>query len=165
MLECCGSYSNIISNIPKKNKRDEVTLKDFLELMGKSRGLITCMVLAVPFLIPISIPGIGIAAGLIIFIISTSLMFDKHYLVPNRVMNYKMSKKSLIILLNTTFRLLTRMEKYIKPCLLIMTKKSVMRKINGSLMIFSAMLFMTPLPIPLTDTLPALCVFFCCWCP
>ena len=118
------------------------------------------MVLAVPFLIPISIPGTGIVAGLIIFIISTSLMFDKDYLVPSRLMNYKMSKKRLIKLLNATFRLLTRMEKYIKPRLLIMTKKSVMRKINGSLMIFSAMLFMTPLPIPLTDTLPALCVFF-----
>ena len=160
ILECCGCYSNIISKIPEKIKKDEVTLKDFLELIGKSGRLITCMVLAVPFLIPISIPGTGIVAGLIIFIISTSLMFDKDYLVPSRLMNYKMSKKRLIKLLNATFRLLTRMEKYIKPRLLIMTKKSVMRKINGSLMIFSAMLFMTPLPIPLTDTLPALCVFF-----
>ena len=160
ILEYCGCYSNIISDIPKKIKKDEVTLKDFLEIMGKSGGLITCMVLAVPFLIPLSIPGTGIVAGLIIFIISTSLMFDKYYLVPNRLMNYKMSKKSLIKLLNATFRLLTRMEKYIKPRLLIMTRKSVMRKINGFLMIFSAMLFMTPLPIPLTDTLPALCVFF-----
>lgn len=160
ILECCGCYSNIISNIPEKIKRDEVTLKDFLELIGKSGRLITCMVLAVPFLIPISIPGTGIVAGLIIFIISTSLMFDKDYLVPSRLMNYKMSKKRLIKLLNATFRLLTRMEKYIKPRLLIMTRKSVMRKINSSLMIFSAMLFMAPLPIPLTDTLPALCVFF-----
>ena len=41
-----------------------------------------------------------------------------------------------------------------------MTRKSIMRKINSFLMIFSAILFMTPLPIPLTDTLPALCVFF-----
>ena len=70
ILECCGCYSNIISDIPKKIKRDEVTLKDFLEIMGKSGGLITCMVLAVPFLIPLSIPGTGMVAGLIIFIIS-----------------------------------------------------------------------------------------------
>ncbi|MGB9978215.1 exopolysaccharide biosynthesis protein [Methanobacterium sp.] len=158
--ECCGCYSNIISDIPKKINRDEITLNDFLELMGKSGGLITCMVISVPFLIPISLPGTGIAAGLAIFVISTSLIFDKDYLIPNRMMNYKMSKKNLIKVINATFRMLTHLEKYIKPRLLIMTRKSIMRKINGFFMIFSAMLFMTPLPIPLTDTLPALCVFF-----
>jgi hypothetical protein len=160
IMDCCGCYSNIISGIPKKITRDEVTLKDFLELMGKSGGLIACMVLAVPFLIPLSIPGTGVVAGLVIFVISTSLMFNKRYLIPNRLMNYKMSKKNLIRVLDATFRLLTHLEKYIKPRLLIMTRKSVMRKINSFLMIFSATLFMTPLPIPLTDTMPALCVFF-----
>ena len=160
IMDCCGCYSNIISGIPKKITRDEVTLKDFLELMDKSGGLIACMVLAVPFLIPVSIPGTGVVAGLVIFVISTSLMFNKRYLIPNRLMNYKMSKKNLIRVLDATFRLLTHLEKYIKPRLLIMTRKSIMRKINSFLMIFSAILFMTPLPIPLTDTLPALCVFF-----
>jgi hypothetical protein len=160
IFDCCGCYSNIISCIPKKITRDEVTLKDFLELMGKRGGLITCMVLAVPFLIPISIPGTGIIAGLVIFVISTSLIFDKRCLIPNRLMDYKMSKNNLIKVLDATFRLLTHLEKYIKPRLLIMTRKAIMRKINSFLMIFSAILFMTPLPIPLTDTLPALCVFF-----
>ena len=159
-LNCCGCYSDIISSIPKKISRDEITLKDFLELMGKSGGLITCMILAVPFLIPISIPGTGIVAGLAIFVISVSLIFNKYYLIPNHLMNRKMSKKNLIKVLNATFRLLTHLEKYIKPRLLIMTHKNIMRKINSFLMVFSAMLFMTPLPIPLTDTLPALCVFF-----
>lgn len=159
-LDYCGCYSTVISDIPKKINREEITIKDFLEIMGKSGGLITCMVLAVPFLIPISIPGTGIVAGLVIFVISVSIMFNRHYLIPNRLMNYKLSKKNLIKVLDATSRLLTYLEKYIKPRLLIMTKKSVMRKINGLLMIFSAILFMTPLPIPLTDTLPALCVFF-----
>lgn len=159
-LNCCGCYSDILSSMPQKITRDEITLKDFLELMGKSGGLITCMVLAVPFLIPISIPGTGIIAGLVIFIISTSIMLDKRYLIPTRLLNRKMSKKNLIKVLDATFRLLIYLEKYIKPRFLTMTNKSIMRKINSFLMIFSALLFMTPLPIPLTDTLPALCVFF-----
>ncbi len=45
-------------------------------------------------------------------------------------MNYKMSKKNLIKVLGATFSLLTHLEKYIKPRILIITKKSVMRKIN-----------------------------------
>ena len=159
-MDCCGCYSDVLSRIPQKITKDQITFKDFLELMGKSGGLITCMVLAVPFLIPISIPGTGIIAGLAIFIISISVMLDKRYLIPNRLLNRKMSKKNLIKVVDATFRLLTYLEKYIKPRFLIMTDTAIMRKINSLLMIFSALLFMTPLPIPLTDTLPALCVFF-----
>lgn len=159
-LDCCGCYSDVLSSIPQKITRDEITFKEFLELTGKSSGLIICMVLSVPFLIPISIPGTGIIAGLAIFIISISIMLEKRYLIPNRLLNYKMSKMNLIKVLDATFCLLTYLEKYIKPRFLTMTNKAIMRKINSSLMIFSAILFMTPLPIPLTDTLPALCVFF-----
>ena len=159
-IECCGCYSDIIFNIPKKINNDEITIKDFLELMGKSGGLITCMIIATPFLIPISIPGTGIIAGMIIFIISVSILFDKRHLIPNRLMNYKMSKKNLVKILDALFSLLVRLEKYVKPRLLIMTNKTVIKKINSALIVFSAILFMTPLPIPLTDTLPALGVFF-----
>ena len=159
-LDCCGCYSDVLSSIPQKITSDEITFKSFLELMGKSGGLITCMVLAVPFLIPLSIPGTGIIAGLAIFIISISITFEKRYLIPNSLLNRKMSKKNLIKVLDATFRLLTYLEKYIKPRFLIITNRTIMGKINSSLMIFSALLFMTPLPIPLTDTLPALCVFF-----
>jgi hypothetical protein len=159
-LDCCGCYSTIISSISKKITDDEITLKDLLEHMGKSSGLITSMIIAAPFLIPISIPGTGIIAGFIIFIISISTIFNKRYLIPNRLMNRKISRKNLIKILNAISQLLIRLEKYVKPRLLIMTNKVIMRKINSTLMVFSAMLFMTPLPIPLTDTLPALCVFF-----
>lgn len=159
-LDNCGCYSNIISSIPKKITRNELTFKEFIELMGQSGGLITCMIIAAPFLIPIAIPGTGIIAGLAIFIISVSIMFNKRHLIPDRLMNHKMSKKNLIKVLDATSRLLIRLEKYVKPRLLIMTNRTIICKINNVLMVFSAMLFMTPLPIPLTDTLPALCVFF-----
>lgn len=154
-----GYYSDVISDISNKIPREEITLKEFLEIIDKQGRLITCMVLATPFLIPISIPGTGMLAGLAIFILSISILFDKHYLIPNRLMNRKISKKNLIKILDTTFQVLTRLEKHIKPRLLIMTNKAIMRKINGSLMILSAILFTAPLPIPLTNTLPALGVF------
>ena len=157
--EQCNNYSSIIPEISKKIPNGDTTLKEFIELIGKSGRLIICMILAAPFLIPISIPGTGIIVGLIIFVISISILFDKN-LIPNRLMNFKMSKKNLIRILDATFRVLNRLEKFIKPRLLIMTSKTVMRSITNLFLVFSAILFIFPLPIPLTDTLPALGVFF-----
>jgi hypothetical protein len=159
-IEHCECYSNVIPGISKKIPNEDITLKEFIELIGESGRLIICMLIAAPFLIPISIPGTGIIAGLIIFAISISIMFDKDYLIPNRLMKLEMSKKSLIRILNATFRVLTRLEKFIKPRLLIMTNRAVMRSISNLFLVFSATLFIFPLPIPLTDTLPALGVFF-----
>ena len=87
-------------------------------------------------------------------------MFNKDYLIPNRLMNLKISKKNLIKVLDATFRILTRLEKFIKPRLLIMTNKTIMRIMNNLFLTFSAVLFIIPLPVPLTDTLPAFGVFF-----
>jgi hypothetical protein len=156
-FEC---YSQELSRIYKKIPREEVTIRDFLDLMGEQGRLITCMVLSTPFLIPVSIPGTGILAGFIIFLISISIMFDRDYLIPNRFLNYKISRENLVKILNLSLRLLIRLENYMKPRLLIMTTKTSIRNVNRVLMIFSSMLFMLPLPIPLTDTLPASCVFF-----
>lgn len=159
-LEHCGRYSSVIPEISKKIPNEDLTLKEFIDLIGESGRLIICMLLAAPFLIPISIPGTGIVAGLIIFSLSVSIIFKTDYLIPNRLMNFKISRKNLIKVLNATFSILTRLEKFIKPRLLIMTNKTIMRSINNLFLILSAALFIFPLPIPLTDTLPAFGVFF-----
>lgn len=158
--ECIECYSLELSRIYQKIPREDMTLRDFLDLMGMQGRLLTCMVLAAPFLIPISIPGTGVIAGFIIFLISISILFDRGYLIPDRLLNRKMSRENVVKVLNLSLRALIRMEKYMKPRLLIMTNKRSTRTLNRALMVFSSMLFMTPLPIPLTDTLPALCVFF-----
>jgi hypothetical protein len=153
-LEHCECYSKILPEIYKKIPEDNITLKEFLKLMGEPGKLIISMILAAPFLIPISIPGTGIIAGLIIFTMGISIIFNRD-LIPNRLMKTKISNKNLIKALNITFRVLNYLEKFVKPRLLIMTRGAITPKINKLFFLISSILFITPLPIPLTNTLPA----------
>ena len=136
-----------------------MTLRDFLEILGPSGRLVGCMLLSTPFLIPISIPGTGMVVGFIIFITSISIFFNRAYLIPKRFLNHELSRKSLIKGLNISLRVLNRLEKYMKPRLLVMTNQRAIRRLNSFMLVFVTIFFILPIPIPLTDTLPALSVF------
>jgi hypothetical protein len=158
--DCEKGYSYTITQITRRIPLEGMTLKEFLELIGKRGRLITCMVLAAPFLIPISIPGTGIVVGFIILIISLSIMLNKYYLVPDKLLNREMSYTNLVKVLNACIRILSFLEKYMKPRLKIMINKKFSSISNNIFQVISSFLFIIPLPIPLTDTLPALGIFF-----
>lgn len=158
--DCEKGYSYTITQISGRIPLEGMTLREFLELIGKRGRLITCMVLAAPFLIPISIPGTGVVVGFIILIISLSIMLNKYYLVPDILLNREMSYTNLVKVLNACIRILTFLEKYMKPRLKLMTNKKFSSISNNIFLVISSVLFIIPLPIPLTDTLPALGIFF-----
>ena len=142
------------SKIPEEG----ITIRDFLDMMGNRGGLIICLILATPFLIPVSIPGSSIPFGLGIMFIGISRIFNR-YLIPKLIMDYKLPKDTLLKILNGTMNALGRLEKYIKPRFSILTESPAMNRFNLSLMVFTSFLLMLPLPVPLTDSLPGYSIF------
>ena len=151
-------YSKKLPEVYEKIPKDDVTLRELLKLIGGPGKLLLSMLLAVPFLIPISIPGTGIIVGLIIFTIAISIIFNRD-LIPNRIMKTKISNENLTKALNTTSSVLKFLEKYIKPRLLVMNSGSITPRLNKIVFLAFSILFILPLPIPLTDTLPASGIF------
>ena len=87
-------------------------------------------------------------------------MVNKYYLVPDRLLNREMSYTNLVKVLNACIRILSFLEKYMKPRLKLMINKKFSSISNNIFLVMSSVLFIIPLPIPLTDTLPALGIFF-----
>ena len=75
------------------------------------------------------------------------------------VMEYKISQNAMVSLLNGMNRILKGLEKFVKPRFNIVTKP-YMDQVNNVFMIFCAFLLMLPLPVPLTDFLPAYSILF-----
>lgn len=154
--ECFSiSLEGISSKIPDEG----INIRDFLELMGDRGGLIICLILATPFLIPVSIPGSSIPFGLGIMFIGISRIFNR-YLIPKFIMEYVLPKETLLKILNGTMTALGKVEKYIKPRFLILSEGPAISRFNLSLIVFTSFLLMLPLPVPLTDSLPGYSIFF-----
>jgi hypothetical protein len=158
-FKCGRHFSNDISEVSSKIPSEGITLKGFLDTIGQKGLLMSIMILTVPFLLPVSIPGLSIPLGAAIFLMSISIIFKKIFIF-DFLMNYKLSKNYVDNILNGSLSILTRLEKFINPRLLILSTGSTMNYINGSLIAFSAIILMIPLPIPLTDFLPGYTILF-----
>lgn len=152
--------STIISRISLEIPDEGINFQEFITLVGEQGVLLSCVVLTAPFLFPVSFPGSSIPFGLAIALLNFGVITKKHPLIPKQAMNYRISRKNILTILNGMSRILKGLEKFTKPRLSQLANKSVMNHLNSGIMIFFAFLLMLPLPVPLTDFLPAYSILF-----
>jgi hypothetical protein len=152
--------SIIVQNFPENISVEGINFKEFLDLIGDHGILIANIILVAPFLLPVSIPGSSTPLGLAIILLNLRNLIGSRFLLPKFILNYKISHKNMINILSGMKKILTGLERFSKPRFMIMEYNSYIKILNSSLIIVSAVLLMLPLPIPLTDFLPAYCILF-----
>ena len=151
-----ATVSRLSSEIPNEG----ITFKEFLELIGEQGGLLSCIILVAPFLFPVSFPGSSIPFGLAILLINVGIISKRHPLIPGRIMHYKISQNNMLKILNGMSRILSSLDKVTKQRLTLMIDGPLMGNLNSSIMILCSFLLMLPLPVPLTDFMPAYSILF-----
>ena len=138
-----------------------VSLRELLELIGEQGMLVFCMFLTIPFLLPVSIPGVSTVFGLVITLIGIGVAFNRVPWLPARLMNRTIERIHLIPALEKGAALFTRLDKIVRPRILALTHGATINRLNGLLLILSALLLMAPFGlVPFSNTLPALAILF-----
>lgn len=154
-------FSVVISEISSKIPEEGITLEDFLDIIGERGLFMSCMILTGPFLLPVDIPGSSIPFGSAIFLFSTDIIFNRPVLIPKRLMNYRISKRNMKLILREISNILTPLERrVIRPRLSFLTRGRRMEFINGIAISFGAILLVTPILAPLGDFFPAYGILF-----
>lgn len=152
--------SAVLSEIIYTMPAEGLTLRILLEWLGERGLLIFCMILTIPFLLPVSIPGSSIPFGLLIMLNAIGLAMHKSPWVPNRLMNRHLTSNQLIPMLAKGVHLFARLERLIRPRLLPLSHGASIGRFNVLLLGFSGLLMTAPLPLPFSNTLPAYGVLF-----
>ena len=147
--------STVLSEIIHQMPAEGLTLQALLEWLGERSLLIFCMVLTIPFLLPVSIPGTSTPFGLLIVLNALGLAMHKSPWLPARLMNRRIAMYQLVPMLEKGAQLFARLEKFVRPRLLVLTHRASMGRLNVLLLGFSGLLLMAPLPLPFSNTLPA----------
>ena len=137
-----------------------LTLRGVLERLGERGLLMLCMVLTIPFLLPVSIPGSSVPFGVLIALIAVGLVTHRPPWLPDRLMNRRLARGHVVPMLEKGARLFARLERLIHPRLLPLTHGPTIGRLNGVLIGFTGLLMMAPLPLPFSNTLPAYGVLF-----
>ena len=140
-----------------------VTLRDLLLILGDHGPLLLCAVLTVPFLLPVSIPGVSTVFGLAIFLLGFSITLNRTPWLPAWIMDRQLDAAKLQSVLRRGIGLVSRIEKVIGQRIGILTRGALAGRINGLAIVAGAALLMLPLGlVPFSNTLPAFAILFLC---
>jgi hypothetical protein len=119
------------------------------------------MVLTIPFLVPVSIPGVSTVFGLVIILISIGIILNRLPWLPNRIMQREFETASLTPTLEKGAELFKRMDRWVRPRLNFLTDGAAINRINGLALLFGGLLLIFPFGfIPFSNTFPGWAILF-----
>jgi hypothetical protein len=108
--------------------------REILERLGDRGLLILCMVLTIPFLLPVSSPGSSIPFGVLIALIAVGIVTHRAPWLPDCLMNRHLVRGHVVPMFEKGARLFAQMERLIHPPLLPLTHGATVGRFNGILL-------------------------------
>ena len=156
-MTAAESVEHVIKNL----SGDVVTLREIINVIGHEGMLVFCIFLTLPFMVPVSIPGISTLFGLAIGLIGLGVMTHRPPWLPDRLIRKKFPAHRLRLALEKGTIWIHRLERISRPSIPVLTHGSGMARINGLMLIAGALLLMAPFGlIPFSNTLPGLAILF-----
>ncbi|MGB3811715.1 MAG: exopolysaccharide biosynthesis protein [Shinella sp.] len=151
--------SELLEDIIHSIKGEHITLRDLLSMMGESGLLLLCAFLSLPFLFPVSIPGVSTVFGAGIVLISAAITLNRLPWLPGKVADRRLESSKLRPVLERGVTFLRKFDRFFKPRMMSLTSGAVMNRVNGLVLMGAGLLLMAPLGlIPFSNTLPGVAI-------
>jgi hypothetical protein len=155
--------SQLLSQLSIEYTDKPLPLSVVLEKVGNSGFGTISGILVIPMLIPLPIPLAGFSAlvgsGIVLVGCQLALGYEKPYL-PKRIARIELSPAASRKILKQIDRLLRPLEKMSRHRLSKFSNSGWACRISGACLAWDALLMSLPLPIPLTNLVPAYTILF-----
>ena len=137
-------------------------IREMVEILH-GRGLqFVVILLCLPFLTPVTLPGISIPFGLAIALCGLRIAFGHKPWLPAFILNRRISYSVLEKMVHFGCKIYERVEKVIRPRLGFFLAGPGMGMVNGVAIALSGIFLSLPIPppFPLTNTIPGFAIIF-----
>jgi len=140
---------------------ETVSVRELLGMIGEQGMLMFCIFLIIPFLVPVSIPGVSTVFGLVITLIGVGVTANRVPWLPARLMGKRVQTSNLARAFEHGARLVARLERFLHPRWNALTRGSGINRFNGLMLVLGGVLLMAPFGfVPFSNTLPGLAILF-----
>lgn len=127
----------------------------------RGRGFyLLLLLISLPFITPIPLPGLSTPFGVVVAMIGARLAMGQRPWLPKRLLRKELPPHLITRILGAAGWVLRWLEVLLRPRLHFLHEQLVFRRVAGVLIMLSGLLLLLPLPIPFSNTLPALTVVF-----
>lgn len=131
------------------------------EILAATQGrgfYLLLLLLGLPFLTPIPLPGFSTPFGFVVMLIGARLALGCLPWLPKAILQRELPARFIANVLAAASRIVRWMEVLLRPRLGFLHEQWIYRRIAGTLIMLSGLLLLLPLPIPLSNSFPAVTV-------
>ena len=131
------------------------------EILAATRGRgfnLLLLLIGLPFLTPIPLPGLSTPLGFVVLLIGAQLAIGRQPWLPEKILRRELPARFINRVLTAASRIVRWLEVFLRPRLDFLHEQWIYRRMGGTLILLSGLLLLLPLPIPLSNGLPALTV-------
>ena len=132
-----------------------VTLREVIYTLQGRAYLLLVLLLALPFITPIPLPGLSTPFGLAILLIAARLSLGQRPWLSMKLQRKELPAGFLRKLFAVAERVLRFLERFLRPRLTFVTDTPLLAQLHAVLMLLAALALLLPLPIPFTNSFPA----------
>lgn len=147
--------SEELADLQHRFAERSVTLEEVIAVLRGRAYLLLVILLALPFSAPVSPPGMSTPFGLVIALISLRLALGQHPWLPTRLRHRALPPGFFLRAFAVAERVVRFLEMFLRPRLPLLATAPGLRNLHALLILLAAGFLMLPLPIPLTNTVPA----------
>ncbi len=149
--------SEVLLHIIASFHERPVSLREVIALLQGRAYLLLMLLLSLPFLLPIPLPGLSFLLGSVIALIALRLTLGQKPWLPARLLDRELPPKFFPTLLAGASRVLRYLEVMLKPRQLWLTDSPLLVQLHAFIIFVAAFVLLLPLP-PGTNFPPALCI-------
>ena len=132
-----------------------ITLREVIQLLGGRAYLLLVLLLSLPFITPIPLPGLSVPFGLAIALISLRLSLGQRPWLSKNLQRKELPAGFIAKVFRIAEKVLRFLEKFLRPRVTFLTDTPLLRQLHALLMLVAALALLLPLPIPFTNSFPA----------
>jgi hypothetical protein len=147
--------SEELAGLQARFAEQSVTLGEVVQVLHGRAYLLLVLLLALPFCAPISVPGLSTPLGFVIALIALRQALGQKPWLPERMLRMRLPPGFFPRVLVVAERVIRFLETFLRPRATGFVDAPVLRNLHAVMMLMAAGFLLLPLPIPLTNTVPA----------
>lgn len=147
--------SEEIGLLAARSSARPLTLREVIHVLRGRAYLLLLVLLSLPFLTPIPLPGLSTPFGLAIALIALRLALGQRPWLPKNLQRKQLPADFFARLFRVAEKIIRVLEKLLRPRWPMLTATSLLRQLHALVLLLAAVALLLPLPIPFTNSFPA----------
>jgi hypothetical protein len=132
-----------------------ITLREVIYTLGGRAYMLLVLLLSLPFITPIPLPGLSTPLGLAIALIAFRLSLGQRPWLSMNLQRKELPAGFISKVFALAERVLRFFEKFLRPRLTFLSDTPLLVQLHAVLMLLAALALLLPLPIPFSNSFPA----------